>query len=228
MCSASLIKRGLVVTAAHCVTDYGSRAFFSNFEFIPAYATGVAPFGVWRAAEIRIMPSYFIGSDGCDPAAPGIICRNDIAVIRLEPQAGAYPGTSTGWFGYGWNGYGFTPAGTALITQLGYPVALDSGFLMQRTDAQGVISAERVGNTLIGSLMTGGSSGGPWLINLGVPPALSGTDYGFDPFRNIVVGVTSWGYVSTSPKEQGASPFTSGNIVPLVDAECAAAPAACS
>ncbi len=31
-----------------------------------------------------------------------------------------------------------------------------------------------------------------------------------------MVGVTSWGYVSTLPKEQGASPFLSTNIVPLV------------
>ena len=228
VCSASLIKPGIVVTAAHCVAEFGARSFFGNFEFIPAYRNGLAPYGVWKAAKVRVRRSYMDGSAGCDPAALGVICRNDIAIIRLEAQSGAYPGTSTGWFGYGWNGYGFTPTGITHITQLGYPVALDGGFLMQRNNSQGVVSAERVGNTLIGSLMTGGSSGGPWLVNLGIPPVLSGTGFGFDEKRNIVVGVTSWGYVSTLPKEQGASPFTSGNIVPMVDAECATTPAACS
>jgi hypothetical protein len=69
-----------------------------------------------------------------------------------------------------------------------YTFALDGGQLMQRNDSQGVVSPERAGNTLIGSLMSGGSSGGPWLVNLGIRPALSGTDLGFEAARNIVVG----------------------------------------
>lgn len=39
-----------------------------------------------------------------------------------------------------------------------------------------------------------------------------------------MVGVTSWGYIDNSlsgPKQQGASPFTSGNITILVDTACA-------
>jgi hypothetical protein len=44
----------------------------------------------------------------------------------------------------------------------------------------------------------------------------------------MVVGVTSWGYDDTSIKQQGASPLTSGNIVPLMHAACTAVPAACS
>jgi hypothetical protein len=39
--------------------------------------------------------------------------------------------------------------------------------------------------------------------------------------------VTSWGYTSTSPKQQGASPFTSTNIVPLVNSACTAYPSRC-
>ena len=227
-CSAALIKPGIVVTAAHCVAAFGSRTFHSNIEFIPAYTNGIAPYGVWKAAGVRVRRPYLDGSADCDPAAVGIICRNDIAVIRLEAQASGYPGTSTGWFGYGWNGYGFTPSGVTHVTQLGYQVALDGGQLMQRNDSQGVVAPERAGNTLIGSLMSGGSSGGPWLVNIGILPALIGTDLGFDAARNIVVGVTSWGYIDGSIKQQGASPFTSANIVPMVEAECAAVPAACS
>ena len=76
--------------------------------------------------------------------------------------------------------------------------------------------------------MCGGSSGGPWLINFGVRPSLTGTTAGTAPDENVVVGVTSWGFVSNTPKEQGASPFLSGNIVPLVNSACSAVPAACT
>jgi hypothetical protein len=75
--------------------------------------------------------------------------------------------------------------------------------------------------------MTGGSSGGPWLVNLGVQPSLNGTSFGSAAGRNTVVGVTSWGYVNNAIKQQGASSFTSGNIVVLVNAVCSATPGAC-
>ena len=72
-------------------------------------------------------------------------------------------------------------------------------------------------------------SGGPWLVNFGVAPALSGTTPGGAANSNVVVGVSSWGYTTnTLPKEMGASPFTSGNIVTLVNAVCTAAAAACN
>ena len=83
-------------------------------------------------------------------------------------------------------------------------------------------------NTIIGSLMCEGSSGGPWLVNFGIRPSLTGTTAGTASDPNIVVGVTSWGFDNTSIKQQGASPFTNDNIVLLVTAACAAVPAACS
>lgn len=226
VCSASLVKRGVVVTAAHCLADFGARQFYTNWRFVPAYNNGAAPFGTWTAANAYVLTSYFAGTDSC--AVSGVVCQNDVGVIVLAPQGGRYAGASTGWLGYGWNGYGFNPSNLALITQLGYPVALDAGKLMERTDSQGFVSAGNSNNTIIGSLQTGGSSGGPWAVNLGVAPKLSGTSFGAEADHNIVVGVTSWGYVSTAIKQQGASPFTSTNIVPLVNTACSFAPAACS
>ena len=105
------------------------------------------------------MPTkYYNGTDNC--AQYGVICPDDVAVITLNPRSGRYAGYYTGWFGYGWNGYGFNASSQALISQLGYPVALDGGLLMERNDSQGFVSTSLSNNTIIGSLMTGGSSGG--------------------------------------------------------------------
>jgi hypothetical protein len=154
-------------------------------------------------------------------------------VILLNKVNNQYPGNVVGWFGYGWNGYSFNSQSQALITQLGYTenfvdgveYALDGGNLQERTDSQGQTLSSLSNNTLIGSLQSNGSSGGPWVVNLGDPPVLININFGTAADHNIIVGVTSWGYNDPSVKEQGASPFTTGNITKLVSDECAVAPA---
>jgi hypothetical protein len=98
---------------------------------------------------------------------------------------------------------------------------------MKRNRSQGTVISSFSNNTVIGSLTTGGSSGGPWPVNFGQTPVLNGTSFGSYPAHNIVVGVTSWGYVNGAVKEQGASSFTSNNIVPLVNAACGGSPSSC-
>jgi V8-like Glu-specific endopeptidase len=227
VCSASLIKTGVVVTAAHCVANFGQSQFYSNWQFVPGYRNGVAPFGVWSARGVLVLTSYYNGTDPC--AVAGVVCLDDVAVLVLNTSAtGAYPGTATGYYGYGWDGFGFTGNWLGQITQIGYPSCLDNGLYMEENNSYGYISSSLAYNIIIGSLMCGGSSGGPWLVNFGIRPTLTGTIPGFYPSPNMVVGVTSWGYTSNSPKEQGASIFLSTNIVPLVNAVCGAVPAACS
>ena len=228
VCSASLIKPGVVVTAAHCVANFGQRQFYNSWRFIPAYFNGSAPYGVWTVSVAVILTAYFDGSDSCSQF--GVVCQDDMALLVLNKQNGVYAGNLTGWYGYGWNGYSYFPwfgASQAEITQLGYPVALDGGLRMERSDSLGYNAGEKFSNnTVIGSLMTGGSSGGPWDVNFGIDPALGGgISHGSMPAKDIVIGVTSWGYINQAIKEQGASPFTSGNIVPLVNYVCAHFPA---
>jgi V8-like Glu-specific endopeptidase len=225
VCSASLVKPGIVVTAAHCVANYGKSQFYSGWQFVPGYRDGSAPYGVWTAHEVWIKTAYYNGTDSC--AVYGIVCPDDVALIVLNAKGGSYPGTAAGWFGYGYGGAGFTSNHLTHITQLGYPVGLDNGFYMERNDSQGYVDSSDSNNTIIGSNMNGGSSGGPWLVNLGLPSALTGETNGGFSSPNIVVGVTGWGSTSTAPKEVGASPFTSNNILSLVNSACGGTPAAC-
>jgi V8-like Glu-specific endopeptidase len=226
MCSASLIKRGVVVTAAHCVANFGTNQFYVNWRFVPAYASGVAPYGVWSVRSVSVVTAYLDGTDSC--AVAGIVCQDDVALLLLNANAGAYPGTETGWYGWGHDGYGFNGSGITQITQIGYPACLDNGALMERNDSYGYTSGANAANTIIGSLMCGGSSGGPWVVNFGIRPVLSATAAGVTGDPNVVVGVTSWGYTSGLPKEMGAAPFTSANIVELMNTVCTEVPAACS
>ena len=228
-CSAALIKRGLVVTAAHCVAKYGANEYYSNWEFVPAYDNGTAPFGRWAVDRAKVLTIYLNGTDGCAQFGEGFVCPDDVAILTLRPQSGAFAGDSTGWFEYGVNGAGFTTSGQALVTELGYAALLDRGELMERTDAQGSIDRGLSKNTVIGSLMTDGSDGGPWVLNLGVVPVLASTLLpGSGADRNVVVGVSSWTTPDKFAKRQGASPFTTNNIGFLVDEACAATPAACT
>jgi len=235
ICSASLIKKGLILTAAHCVIEWGqgwTNGGHTNFTYVPALFGSTAPYGTWSVTQVYAMNGYVNGTDTC--AQAGVICNDDIAVMVVTPQNTAYPGTQTGWFGYGTNGYGFTNTANplALINQLGYPGSHDSGVKMQRTDSQGYKDPSLANNTMWGSRQTGGSSGGPELVNLGAAAVLDTTaTLGSEANWNTVVGVTSWGYTDKALKQQGASPFlsgTNGNIDKLVSAACTAYPAACA
>jgi len=218
VCSASMIAPGLLVTAAHCVYEFGTNSaagWHSNYAFVPAQNTANAtpPYGAWAAEREIIATAYYNGTDSC--TQKGVICSNDVAVLTMAPnEDDKLPGNVVGWFGYGWNGYSFTPsfggASLASFTQLGYPVAFDSGLMMERNDGVGSYWAPggSVRQTILGSAMTGGSSGGPWLVNFGaVPSVSSAASLGNSANSQIVEGVTSWGYTTVGSNTQGASWF---------------------
>ena len=224
----------------------------------PALQTRSAgPWGFYTGHSWRVPAPYVNGTDTCQTGAIGVVCNNDIATVRLLPKNGVYAGSALGgWYGYGWNGYSFiaTPifgnARVAQITQIGYPVAIDNGYQMLRGDsfgkfiAQAGANGKQLRNTQLGSAMTGGSSGGPWLVNFGTAPVVTGSaslGRAGTVARNTVVGTTSWGYTSVGINVQGASWFGqnaefpnaaygsygAGNIGSLVQATCTASAAYC-
>ncbi|MEZ5810791.1 MAG: hypothetical protein R3D45_05180 [Rhizobiaceae bacterium] len=265
VCTASLIKRGVLITAAHCVHNYGQqgngwadevRWYPANFgPSGPGNAGG--PWGYYNGRQWRILFPYWNGTDTCQAGSIGVVCNNDIATVVLYAKGGKLPGeTLGGWYGYGWNGYSFptSPAfgnnRVAAITQLGYPSAFDLGRQMQRNDSFGKLivaqgaNGKTLLNTQLGSSLTGGSSGGPWLVNFGTRTNITDTSSatrGSANSSNIVVGVTSWGYTNINSNVQGASWFGqnaeypnanyggrgAGNIGALMMGTCNAFPAHC-
>ncbi|MFN6482503.1 MULTISPECIES: trypsin-like serine peptidase [unclassified Nostoc] len=215
ICSASMIGKSLLITAAHCVHDYGkgSNGWVKKVKFVPAKNNSSEPYLSFESTQYIIPTAYFNGTDTCTQT--GVVCNNDIALVALNNNSsGQQAGNLTGWFGYGWNGYSYAvPAAAyqsvfgnklfASITQLGYPGSFDSGLRMQINTAYGAYYATgNLKNTWLGSAMTGGSSGGPWLVNFGEDA--SGGDYGSSNVRNSVVGVTSYG---NSEQQMGSSWF---------------------
>jgi V8-like Glu-specific endopeptidase len=184
VCTASVIGKNILITAAHCVHNYGKKAtgYASQVQFVPAqYSTGTTqttPYGTFNATKWRVLSPYYNGTDTC--AQSGVVCNNDLATVVLAKNgSGQYVRDVTGSYAYGWNGYSYTTFFSTTVvelTQLGYPVALDKGMDMERTDATGwYYSTTSTGNgklmknTQLGSAQTGGSSGGPWLVNFGRP-----------------------------------------------------------
>jgi V8-like Glu-specific endopeptidase len=218
VCSASVIDRGLVVTAAHCVHDFGQEnaGWADEVIFQPGHHKGNNPLGNWRAKEWWIPTVYWNGTDTCLDEAPGVVCENDIAILVMRKKQGQFIGERCHVFAYGENNYGYTSFMqeeiAAQLTQMGYPVALDSGRQMIRTDSLGL--QDIPSNVIIGSDQTGGSSGGPWMVNFGRSYNSESSSPVDDETR--IVGVTSWGYTDSGIKVQGASRFSTNNAFPSV------------
>lgn len=227
VCTATLVKKGVLLTAAHCVFNFGKnrdKGYYSNFSFCPAHTSSASPYGPYGcfpASSPRVLSPYYNGTDSC--YSSGVVCSNDVATllvpkITTTANNGKYLGQVYGTIGYGYNLYGFVSNAlfndhtSAQITQLGYPAAFDSGVQMQRTDslARAVTysGSATTYNVVMGTAQTGGSSGGPWIVNFGTVPSVSSgsASLGSDATM-VLVGVTSWGYSSVGVNFQGASYF---------------------
>lgn len=238
VCTASVVELNLLVTAAHCIHNFGQGAdgFADAVTFEPARHENNRPFGSWKGRTWYAPTVYVDGTDVCSANAPGVVCENDVAVIVLEPNddgkkiadvVGRYQVVEFDEFGYAF----FVGQRAAHLTQLGYPSANFDGDKMIRSDSVGIWDDPN--NVVWGSDQTGGSSGGPQLQNFGTPTSSTGPG-ATDANVNVVSSATSWGFTSGTVKVQGASRFSKNtafteksNIKALIDAACGDHPDAC-
>jgi hypothetical protein len=205
-CSASLIRRSVIVTGAHCIQPFGTgSSTFSDWQFTPAYygpagATEqqIRPYGTWDWSAVARPDTWADGTD----IGSGSARDNDLAVIALaKNSSNQFIGDLTGWLGYGSNNPSFVSSektgnlSVAATTTLGYPALMDFGRIMQRADGPSYLTTiSGAGQIMQGNNFTGGSSGGPWIVNfVSANPDLSGNAV-LGRFANTsVIGVTSWG-----------------------------------
>ena len=200
VCSASVLRHRVVLTAGHCVHrgSGGTAGFHRNFLFIPAFRDGAAPLGTFTPRYVATTSTWATGGGVVPNAA-------DFGMFEMNDRSGVRIGSITGFLGY---------ATSRLIpnhtTKLGYPCNLDSCQKMQQVTSQS-FRAVSPNNVEYGSNARGGSSGGPWVQNFGIQ-GVGGLTTGL----NQVVGVTSYGYVSLDPKVQG-SPIPDSRFLSLLN-----------
>lgn len=216
MCSGSLIKPGILLTAGHC-THKGNNAasgWYNSWQYLPAYRSGAAPFGVWTSyAAVYTTTSWYSGGGG----VPNL---RDWALIVLNRNAsskrvGDYTGTL---------GVQYPSLIGKQVTAIGYPGNLDAGAIQHSTNSM-ANNLGSVSNGIWGSDMEGGSSGGPVVLNYGLTYTNSSTQPS-DNLRNMAVSVVSWGYTNTAVKVQGGSQFDSV-LGTMLTTACKAYPWAC-
>jgi len=80
-CSGSVISLRLILTAGHCVHSGSGNenGWFTDFEFVPAYRDGVAPFSTWKGSAAFVTAPWYVGNG----TVPNVA---DYALIEVEDQ----------------------------------------------------------------------------------------------------------------------------------------------
>jgi hypothetical protein len=149
VCSGTIVNtegKSTVWTAGHCVSDGGAWNY--NWVFVPNYASGSAPYGVWYSNRLFTTTAWFNNNnDFANDVGASIMYRN--SGWRITDYLG---GQGIAWnYAIGYYMYAF-----------GYP---------QASPFNGCCLVEAPGTTYNGgggtiymlNNMTGGSSGGAWL-----------------------------------------------------------------
>lgn len=211
VCSASVLRPRVVLTAGHCTHkgSGGSAGFYTNFYFVPAFRDGAAPYQGWYPNYIQTTGTWAAGGGTVPNAADYSMFQMSDNTINAKATK---IGDVVGYLGYQTQALAFNHA-----TLLGYPCNLDACQKMHQVTARSGNSVSP-NNVEYGSDMRGGSSGGPWVQNFGAYAA--GQVEANMPGANRVIGITSYGYDSTSPRVQGSA-IPDSRFISLLNATCA-------
>jgi hypothetical protein len=164
----------VVITAGHCVHDAG-QWFDRRWVFVPGYHDGVRPFGVFPARWIGTTPQWLASSNENFDVGAAVVSRNE----RGQRLAAAVGGD-----GIAWN----LPPGQ-VFDVYGYPVAPPFDGASQRLCAQTPFEGHDVAsffwpgplNMAVQCEVTGGASGGGWVISGQVLDGITTYGYPEDP-----------------------------------------------
>lgn len=182
VCSGSSVaaeNKSTVSTAGHCL-NAGPGAFATNFIFVPAYKDGAAPYGRWPATKLFAPQEWTAVGNMQYDTGFAVVAR--VGGRSLADAVGAV-------------GVAFSQPRGLTYKAFGYPAARP--FTGQRL----VSCYGKAGNDPISPKfetqgipcdMTGGSSGGPWLLQDG-----TATQVGYQN------SVNSYGYGSRSTTMYG-------------------------
>jgi hypothetical protein len=190
VCSGTALLSGnksVVWTAGHCVHD-GSNNFHTNWQFVPAYLDGSAPYGVWTARRLLTTSGWASGEDFSFDNGAAVVNANGGQALT-DVVGGRNPS--------------FNSARNQNYAAHGYPAAppfngerlyvCNSPLIYDDTSA----NPPTMG---IDCNMTGGSSGGGWIAGGGVASVNS---YGYTTLPNVMFGPYQ-GSVSQSLYTQAA------------------------
>jgi hypothetical protein len=198
-CSASVVNRNTIATAAHCLHTGGpSGGFFADWAFCPGYTPGGCVRGTWDWTFGAVSVSW-VTTAGGNPD------RDYACLVTNQPAGLGALGDLTGWLGRAFNwptrqaefawGYPVGPvSGTANFPFPGYHIITVTSTEWYQNDFVADGGTNHV-SKYIGSDMTGGSSGGPWWISHRHPNAAF--DYG-DSDGSALTDPPSFGVLAAS------------------------------
>ena len=175
VCSGTALTSGnesVVWTAGHCVNE-GPGGFYTNWAFVPAYKDGARPYGTWTARTLLTTAAW--GQQGD--------FSYDLGAAVMNTSGGATLTDTVGSRGAAFN----QPAEQTYLAH-GYPAA--PPFTGERMficeSALGTRDTSADPATMgIGCDMTGGSSGGGWVVGNDV---LSVNSYGYLNQPDVMYG----------------------------------------
>jgi V8-like Glu-specific endopeptidase len=175
VCSGTALTSGnesVVWTAGHCVNE-GPGGFYTNWAFVPAYRDGAAPYGTWTARTLLTTAAW--GQQGDFGYDLGAAVMNTNGGATLTDTVGS-------------RGAAFNQAAEQHYLSHGYPAAppFTGGRMFICESDLGTRDTSADPPTMgIGCDMTGGSSGGGWVVGNNV---LSVNSYGYTTQPNVMYG----------------------------------------
>jgi V8-like Glu-specific endopeptidase len=157
VCSGTVVgsdTHDVVWTAGHCVTEGDGGGFFANFLFVPGYNDGAAPAGEW-VGEYAVTSSQWKNDEDF---------RYDVAALTMAPNGSDEEIQDV----VGARGIAFNQDPDQTYRSFGHPAAPPfDGELMFYCDSDlGYLDiySSSPAPMAIGCDMTGGSSGGGWIV----------------------------------------------------------------